>query len=85
LYKDKLEIVIISVDVSKEDWEESIKQDSITWLNLWDGKAEFGDAVVKYGIIGTPNYVLISPAKIIVDKWFGYSEGMIKEKIRAHL
>jgi hypothetical protein len=84
-YKDKLEIVRISVDISKKVWEESIRQDSITWLNLWDGKGDYSDAVLKYGIIGTPNYVLISPDKIIVDKWFGYEEGLIKEKIRKHL
>ena len=84
-YKDRLKIVRISVDLSKEDWEESIRKDSITWLNLWDGKGDYGDAVLKYGIIGTPNYVLISPDKIIVDKWFGYEEGIIKEKIRIHL
>lgn len=84
-YKDKLEIVKISEDISKDDWKESIKQDSITWLNLWDGEGEYGNAVAKYGVIGTPNYILISPDKVIVDKWFGYSEGTIEEKLKVHM
>lgn len=84
-YNDKLEIVKISEDISKDVWEKSIKQDSITWMNLWDGKGEYGDAVVKYGTIGTPNYILISPGKIIVEKWFGYSNGIIEEKLKTHL
>ena len=84
-YKDKLEIVKISEDIDKDVWEKSIKQDSITCMNLWDGKGEYGDAVLKYGTIGTPNYILISPDKIIVEKWSGYSSGTIEEKLKTHL
>lgn len=84
-YKDKLEIVKISEDISKDVWKQSIERDSIDWTNLWDGNGEYNDAVIKYGTIGTPNYILISPAKIILDKWFGYSPGTIREKLEEHL
>ncbi|MBA4056238.1 MAG: DNA topoisomerase IV, partial [Marivirga sp.] len=84
-YKDKLEIVKISEDISKDVWQRSINHDSISWLNLWDGKGEFGDAVIKYGMIGTPNYILISPDRKIVEKWFGYENGIIEGKLKGHL
>lgn len=84
-YKDKLEIVKLSEDTSKDVWEKSTKQDSVTWINLWDGKGEYGDAVLKYGTIGTPNYILISPDKILVEKWFGYRKGIIEEKLEPYL
>jgi len=83
-YKDKLEIVKISEDIRQDAWGESIKRDSVTWINLWDGKGDFGDAVLKYGTIGTPNYILISPDKVIVEKWFGYEKGIIEEKLGPH-
>ena len=84
-YNDKLEIVKISQDKGKDAWKTSIKRDSIIWINLWDGKGEYGDAVLKYGTIGTPNYILISPSKIVVEKWFGYSKGRIEEKLEGYL
>ncbi len=87
LYKeyDNLEIVKISQDIDQKNWEESIIRDSIPWVNLWDGKGEYSDAVIKYGSIGSPNYVLISPNKIVLEKWFGYNQGIIKQKLQENI
>jgi peroxiredoxin len=84
-YKDKLEIVKISQDLNGDGWKKSIKRDSITWINLWDGKAEYGDAVIKYGSIGSPYFILISPKKMILEKWSGHGYGIFKEKLDKHL
>lgn len=84
-FKEKLEIVKISQDSDKEVWKKSIEKDSIPWTNLWDRKGAFSNAVLKYGTIGTPNYILISPDKIILEKWFGYEDGIIKDKIEKYL
>lgn len=84
-HRSLLEIVSVSVDSKKEDWLDFTNEKSIPWSYLWDGKGEYGDAVVKYWVIGTPNYVLISPDKVILDKWFGYSEGTMTNKIDKHL
>jgi len=35
--------------------------------------------------IGIPNYVLISPEGIIVDKWAGYGTGLLKQKVGENL
>lgn len=84
-YAEQLEIVKISQDLNKNTWTKSIVKDSIPWTNLWDGKGDLGDAVMKYATIGTPNYILISPDKKIIAKWFGYEEGIIADKIKKHL
>ncbi len=85
LHENKLEVVSISEDVAKEQWQNTVLRDSIPWKYLWDGKGEFGDAVVKYWAVGTPNYVLISPGEEILEKWFGYTEGVLQEKLQIHL
>ena len=74
----------ISEDSSRKQWQNTVKKDSIPWTYLWDGKGEYGDAVVKYWSIGTPDS-LISPDKIILEKWFGYEDGIIKDKLEKHL
>lgn len=84
-HKNKLEIVNISEDVDKDIWKKSIDRDSIPWTNLWDGKGVYSKAVIKYGSIGTPNYVLISPDHKIVEKWFGYRKGIIEQKLDGFL
>ncbi len=78
--RDKLEIVSISMDRDKEDWQNHIKRDSIPWPYLWDGKGNFNDANIKYRKDGTPNYVLLSPDKKILESWFGYGQGIFKDK-----
>ena len=88
IYKDNtdsLEIVSISTDIDKEQWLNHVMRDSIPWHYLWDGNGNYNDAYIKYWEKGTPNYVLISPNKIILEKWFGYAEGLIEEKISKHL
>ncbi len=83
-YGTHLEIVSISEDYSREQWQSTVKKDAISWIYLWDGKGEFGDAVIKYWAIGTPNYVLISPKGIILEQWFGYKKGIFKEKLETY-
>ena len=84
-FKHILEIVSISEDISREQWQHTVKRDSIPWTYLWDGKGVYSDAVIKYWTIGTPNYFLISPDRIILEKWFGYEDGIIKNKLDKHL
>lgn len=81
---DSLEVVSISEDVDKNDWLNTVEADSIPWPYLWDGKGAYSDAVVKYWEIGTPNYVLISPDKVILEKWFGYYEGIFDDKLKQY-
>lgn len=73
-YKEQLSLITFSCDGSKDIWLQGIKRDTPTWLSLWDGKADFGETVMKYGIIGYPTFVLIDPKGKIVLKWTGYGK-----------
>ncbi len=84
-FEKDLEIVSISTDINKSEWQDHVKRDSISWTYLWDGKGNYNDANVKYWLEGTPNFVLIAPDKIILEKWFGYRDGIIEEKIIKYL
>lgn len=80
-YKDKLHIVGLNLDTRKKMWEDTSEKDSITWINLSDGKGTFGGASYRYGIDGFPTYILINPQGIIVDRWMGFQEGIFEEKL----
>lgn len=85
IHSDSLEIVSISNDIEKQEWIKHIKRDSILWTYLWDGKGDSNDANIKYRNQGTPGYVLISPDKIILEKWTGHRDGLLQEKLEKYL
>jgi len=73
-YKDQLSLITFSCDGNKEIWLKGVKRDTPPWPSLWDGKANFGETVMKYGIEGYPTFVLIDPQGMIVSKWSGYGK-----------
>lgn len=80
MYKDKLTIVSISSD-TKEIWTKVSKEKNITWVNLNDFKGDNG-IKLHYGVVGIPNYVVISPQGKIIGTWMGYGEGHLKNKVK---
>jgi thiol-disulfide isomerase/thioredoxin len=84
-YKNELNIVGINLDTRKNLWGDATKRDSITWINLSDGKGVFGGAYHTYGINGFPTYILIDPQGIIVERWMGYETGIFKNKLSKYL
>jgi len=88
-YKDRVEVVTFSTD-PKKDWLKGIKNDNITWLTLNDGKGSYSKPVLRYGVDGVPNFVIVSPTGIIVDKWASYGKvesgmGELEQKIVAQI
>lgn len=83
-YKNELNIIGINLDSRKNFWEEATKRDSITWINLSDGKGVFGGAYHTYGINGFPTYILIDPQGIIVERWMGYETGIFNSKLSKY-
>ena len=81
-YSDSLKIVSFWVLTPPEKWLKSLEQDSITWLSLWDGDRKGNSTQINYGVTAFPTFFLIDPKGIIIDKWLGYSEGLIKEKLK---
>lgn len=84
-YSDSLKIVSFTQDPKKEVWLKSLERDKVTWNSIWDGKGRYSETSIKYGIQGIPTFVLINPEGTIIDKWIGYSEGGIVEKIEGKL
>jgi thiol-disulfide isomerase/thioredoxin len=70
--QESLDIVSFYTDSFKKDWLNSIKRDSVTWINLWDGQGANSVNCYNYGITGYPTYFLINKKGKIIDKWSGY-------------
>ncbi|MBM2814120.1 MAG: alkyl hydroperoxide reductase/thiol specific antioxidant/mal allergen [Ignavibacteria bacterium] len=84
-YKEKLRIVSFSVDSKKSDLLKSFKRDSVKWESLWDGGGWKSETCMKYSVTSVPTFVLIGPDNTIVDKWTGYGEGRIENKIKNYI
>jgi peroxiredoxin len=84
-YKNELNIIGINLDTRKNLWEEATKRDSITWINLSDGKGVYGGAYHIYGISGFPTYILIDPKGMVVERWMGFEKGIFNNKLSKYL
>ena len=83
-YQENLNIIGINLETKKKFWVESSKRDSITWINLSDGKGMFGGASYVYGINGFPTYILINPEGLIVERWMGFEPGIFGKKLSKY-
>lgn len=72
--KDKLEIVSISLDDSKEDIEKFTHDNNLTWINICDLKKWKGDVVQAYDIFATPTMYLLFNDRTILAKPITFSE-----------
>jgi peroxiredoxin len=84
-YKNELFVIGINLDTRKELWEIETKRDSITWINLSDGKGTFGGAFTTYGIEAFPTYILIDPQGRLIERWIGSESEIYFEKLSKYL
>ena len=82
-YKDRLRVVSITTDTDKV-WREASERHTMSWHNWSDGKQESG-IYAHYDQGGIPNYTLISPDGMIIDRWMGYGTGSLLQKVAEHL
>ncbi|MBQ8271683.1 MAG: AhpC/TSA family protein [Tidjanibacter sp.] len=82
-YKDRLRVVSITTDTDKV-WREASERHTMSWHNWSDGKQESG-IYAHYDQGGIPNYTLISPEGMIIDRWMGYGTGSLLQKVAEHL
>lgn len=80
-----IEVIGVNMDTNKDLWRKTSKKESISWINLSDGKGTSSEVLSIYGIKGFPSYVLISPEGEIIEKWMGYWPNVYKEKIGKHI
>lgn len=79
MYKPKgFEILGVSLDDKKENWEKAIAQDKLAWTHVSDLKGWQSNAAELYGVRGIPmNYLLDKDGKIIAKSLRG--EDLIKK------
>ena len=81
---ENLTLVIIYIDL-KNRWEEAVDKYNMPGVNLYDPKTVRGLAYKYSCDFGIPYYVIISPEGKIIDRWFGFSEGIIKNKVSEYV
>lgn len=68
-YKNKgFEILSVSLDASKQDWEKAVEKDGLTWVHVSDLKYWKNEVAVQYGISAVPSDFLIDPDGKIIDR-----------------
>ena len=59
-YKDKgFEIISISIDEKKTDWDKAMKEEKMVWKQLCDPNGFKGPVAQKYNITGVPTCILL--------------------------
>ena len=67
--KNDLDILTISLDENKEDWEELAKRKEITWTQVNDNAGWASDMVSLYNVSEIPcNYLIDKEGKIVASK-----------------
>ena len=64
--KKNFTILGVSLDDSKEDWEDAIKTDNLNWQHISDLKKWESTVVSTYKIEGIPYNVLVDPNGIVI-------------------
>ncbi|MCD4746823.1 MAG: redoxin domain-containing protein, partial [Bacteroidales bacterium] len=76
--KKEIEILAISLDTKKGDWEDVISQENYSWINCSDLKSWDSKAALDYNIYATPTMFLLDKNKNILAKPITIQE-LIKE------
>lgn len=68
-YKDKgFEILAVSLDRSKTNWEKAVEKDGTTWPQVSDLQGVDSPVATKYGVYATPTTFLIDSTGAVIGK-----------------
>lgn len=68
-FKDEnLEIVGVSLDEKRKNWEYAIEKDGLPWIHVSDLKGWKNEVAKAYGISAVPQNFLLDPNGVIIDK-----------------
>lgn len=65
---EEFEILAVSLDRSKTNWEKAVEKDGITWPQVSDLKGVDSPVATKYGVYSTPTTFLIDSSGVIIGK-----------------
>jgi thiol-disulfide isomerase/thioredoxin len=61
------EIVSVSVDANRSDWENAVAEEEMSWIQLLDDDSETGPATL-YGVMTIPTTYLVNKEGVIIEK-----------------
>lgn len=68
-YKDRgFEILAVSLDRSKTNWEKAVEKDGVHWTQLSDLQGVDSQVATQYGVYATPTTFLIDSAGVVIGK-----------------
>ncbi|MCF8367866.1 MAG: redoxin domain-containing protein [Bacteroidales bacterium] len=70
----KVEVITVSIDTKKEEWEKALAEGNYTWINASDLKGWDSPAAVDYNVYATPTMFLLDKDKKIVAKPITFNE-----------
>ena len=79
-HKEDLEILSISIDTSKIDYQNYLNHYNFDWINACDFKGWDTQSAIDYGVYVTPNLFLLDKNKVVIARPSGMPE--LKELIQ---
>ena len=74
----KLQVVSISVDATRQDCMNSLKNDTIFWPNIWDGEMFENKTLRRLGLTNVPDNLLLKKGRVIAR---GIKVGQINSQL----
>ena len=70
----RVEIMAVSIDTSKTEWTNFLKEEKLNWINVSELKGFNSKAADDYNIFATPTMFLLDSTKKIIAKPISYRE-----------
>jgi alkyl hydroperoxide reductase subunit AhpC len=80
----RVEVMAVSIDTSKTEWTQFIKEGKLDWINVSELKGFNSKAADDYNIFATPTMFLLDREKKIVAKpisWRELDQALREEKL----
>lgn len=78
----RFEVMAVSIDTSRNEWMQFIKEQKLSWINVSDLKGFYGKSADEYNIYATPTMFLLDRGKMILSKPISMME--LEQALRDH-
>ena len=69
-----LEVIAVSIDKKKEEWQEAINQENLEWINISNLNGWGSESTDVYYVTSTPTFYLVDNEAMIVGRPDGKEE-----------
>jgi thiol-disulfide isomerase/thioredoxin len=82
-----LQFITLNEDNAIERWYDlAIKKNlELDWPVLWEVQSGKRELLLQYEINSYPNYILVNPEGVVVDRWTFSGENFLNAKLKKHL